>query len=118
MTGAGSSSDQRFTKDQRLRKRSEFLAVQREGRRIHFPDLVVLVLPNQGARRMGVTVSGKVGGAVTRNRVKRLLREAWRRQRQTLPQAHDYVFIARRSAAGASYQRLAAQLHKLPRKLV
>lgn len=67
--------------------------------------LVVLYLPGQGTSgsRFGVTVSRKVGGAVVRNRVKRWLREAIRRQRQGLLGTWDVVFVALPQSAAAGY---------------
>ena len=55
---------------------------------------------------MGLTVSRKVGNAVTRNRVKRWLREVWRHHRDALPDSVDVVLIARPSAADAGLDRL------------
>ena len=61
----GSGRDARFRKSDRLRKRWEYLAVQRRGRKIHLQDLLVIILPRQGDRRMGITVSSKVGEGTT-----------------------------------------------------
>jgi ribonuclease P protein component len=109
--------DQRFGREERLRKRREFLAVQGGGRKIHLPHLLVIIRPNQGRRRIGITVSAKVGGAVERNRIKRLLREVWRRDRELLPQALDFVFIAKKNATAATFEGLRAQLADLARRL-
>jgi ribonuclease P protein component len=83
----------------RILKGAEFDRVFRGGARAGDDLLVVNVLPN-GLRhpRLGLAVGKGVGGAVVRNRVKRLLREAFRLRREDLPPSHDLVVVAK--AAG------------------
>src|SRR5687768_13196005 len=79
-----------FRKDERLRRRSEFLRAQREGRRFATEHFLFFVFDAAGeALRLGITVSRKVGGAVQRNRVKRLVREVYRRNKSLFPRARD-----------------------------
>lgn len=61
---------------------------------------------------MGITVSGKVGNSVIRNRIKRQVREFFRRRRAALAPAVDYLVIARQSAVGLPSDRLDAELVK------
>lgn len=95
----------------RVRKRREFLAVQRAGRRLparHF--LVLEMLAGAGPARLGITVTRKVGNAVERNRVKRAVREAFRRTRSRLADGSALVVIAREGAAALGAVRTAREL--------
>ena len=71
--------------------------------------------PGQG-RKLGCTVSRKVGGAVARNRVKRYLREVYRVHRCKLPDDVHFVFIARPAAAALNYHECAAAIRQLLEK--
>ena len=119
MCSAGDVSEgQTFAKADRLRKRREFLEVQHEGRKIHSRDLLILVCSRADtSQRVGITVSTKVGGAVQRNRVKRVLREVWRRHHRVLPEGLDVVMIAKRTAVDATLAELTVQFEELGRRL-
>jgi ribonuclease P protein component len=118
VTRVGSALDQRFGKEQRLRKRHQYRRVQGAGRKIHLRDLLVFAESNGLERsRVGITVSAKVGGAVTRNRLKRVLREGWRRERAGFPPGYDIVIVAKRSAAQSHHADLVQQLRELRRRL-
>lgn len=76
--------------------------------------LVLYQLPNQEKEnRTGFVVSKKVGNAVTRNRVKRLFREAYRLHAADLVQGKDLVFIARPQAAKLDYQQAATAMKQI-----
>jgi ribonuclease P protein component len=101
---------------QRLRRRGEFAAAVRGGRRASRGVLVVHVLtPRSGAdparsTRAGFVVSKAVGGAVVRNQVKRRLRHLIRDRLAALPAGTDVVVRALPGAADHPYHRLADDL--------
>ena len=77
--------------------------------------MLVAPTPATARARLGVTVSRKVGNAVVRNRVKRRIREWFRRDGQTLVAGRDIVVIARSSAAGLSGTAASAELCRIAR---
>ncbi|HTE49967.1 MAG TPA: ribonuclease P protein component [Kofleriaceae bacterium] len=103
----------RFPRSGRLRKRPEFVVVQSTGKKVHTEYFLVLVR-REGTGRVGITVTKKTGNAVTRNRVKRQVREYVRQARWQdgawLPPGRDVVIIAKHASAGRSYAELAADL--------
>ena len=106
---------QRLPRSLRIRRRYEYLALQRVARRVTTPNFVVLFQPRTEApSRLGITVTRRVGNAVERNYVKRRVREWFRRHRLRLgPSATDMVVIARAGAPQLSYAQIASQLEKL-----
>jgi len=113
------AASQRLPKSERLLRRSEFLRVQNHGRKLHTDAFLVFALPTGQARaRIGVTVSKKVGNAVQRNRVKRLLREVYRRNKSAMPERLDVVFVAKQKAAGLPYAAVEEQFRTACRQLV
>jgi ribonuclease P protein component len=84
----------------RLSRSAEFERVYRQGRSVSNRHLVLYSFPNEAVERprLGLSVSRKVGGAVERNHVKRLLREAFEGVEENVSGGHDVVVVARPEA--------------------
>ncbi len=83
-----------FPKKKRLASNRQFKAVLDHGRRVGDHLLTLYMAPNPcGYPRLGVSVGKSSGNAVVRNRLKRLLREAFRQSQHQIPQDFDYVLM-------------------------
>ena len=79
-----------------LRKTGEFNQVYRRGQRLRGNGFALIYLPgDQSGSRLGISVHRKVGNAVHRNRIKRIVRETFRLHREIFPQSSDIVFTVR-----------------------
>jgi ribonuclease P protein component len=97
------SSYQGLKKADRLEQKAEFDRAYKQGKRLfgHF-FVAYLLAREEGPLRLGVVASRKVGKAVERSRAKRLLREAFRKNRPAVSVSADVVLIARSSINEAS----------------
>ena len=100
-----------FGKEERIRRRADFLRISRDGARYQTRHFRLSICPNSlPHRRLGITVAKRVGSAVERNRVKRLLREFFRRNKLKLPASTDIVVVAKEGAAGLNLWQLIDEL--------
>lgn len=111
----------------RLKQRRDFLRVQQSGHKHHVRNFLVFVAPRpEDAKlelatevaadkptRLGITVTRKIGNAVARNRIKRLVREVFRRNRSRLPEGLDLVWVAKQQAAQVEYADVVADFEAL-----
>lgn len=101
----------------RLRTDAQFKRVRGAGRSWANPLAVLYVLPNEeGVTRVGFSVGKRVGKAVTRNRVKRLLREAVRVRLPVITPGYDLVFIARSPIVDAPFSEVDGAVDELLRR--
>ena len=93
---------------ERLRSRAEFDRLFRRGERVEAPAFVLLWRREPGPRAVGFAVGRRLGGSVVRNRARRRLREAYRRQRGLVPtEGIRLCFIARQGALTCAFGQLA-----------
>ena len=105
---------QSFGKKERIRKRSQYLDIYRGGGRVHSNNFIVILNPNpSGEKRLGVAVSKRVGNAAQRNRIKRLLKEFFRLNKDGLPDSKDMVIIAKKDVSSLKYYAVCLELADL-----
>ena len=93
--------------------RTEFLRAMAQGRRLHSRHFGITLVPGPAGRpRLGLVVTKRLGKAVRRNRVKRLLREFFRRHKDQLP-PEDLVIMAKKGAADLDYQQVLDELSRV-----
>jgi ribonuclease P protein component len=107
-----------FKKEDRILKRSEFLELTQSGRKLQNDCVIAFFAPGRYNRpRLGITVTRKVGSAAQRNRIKRLIREYFRLNRQHLKQNRDINIVAKPKAADLSSEKVFSALQDLFEKI-
>ena len=109
--GASVGRSEAFPRRYRLGGNRNYRYVYRRGKSYPSRNLVLIHLKGRDLK-IGFSVSGKVGNAVTRNRIRRCLREAVRRLRAEM-KCGKYVFIARTSIVGVPHEAVTRELKKL-----
>lgn len=111
-------------KKRKLRKNVEFRTVYRRGRSFSNNLLVLYVYKNSRNRlqegdiynKVGISVSKKVGKSVVRSRVKRLIKESYRLNSDSLKSGYDFVFVARTALKGRKYRDVESAMINLFKK--
>ena len=101
--------NERLTSRERIRKKRDFASIYRYGSRYRGRYYTLVYRPNAlGCSRLGVVVSKKVGPAVTRNGVKRRMRELFRRNKGLFTESMDLIIVARPEIVDLGFAELEA----------
>jgi ribonuclease P protein component len=101
-----------FRPHEKIRRRSDFQQVYDRGAKVHGRYCTVFMLPVAGSvGRLGIAATKKLGGAVQRNRAKRLIREVFRQNK--IAPGYDVVIVPKRELLDASLTALEAEYRKL-----
>jgi len=100
-----------FGRENRISKRVDFW--KDRGRRKRFDTehfMVILRKNNKDVKRLGLVVGKKVGGAVSRNRIKRLVREFFRVNKENMPESSDLIVLAKENIDIKGYREVFEEL--------
>jgi ribonuclease P protein component len=105
-------------KKNRIKKNEDFQKVFKHGKSMANRQFVIYMLgqPEEKEFRLGLSVSKKIGNAVTRNRIKRLVRQVFLEEKDSLKTGIDYIVIARKPASEMDYHEVKSSLLHLFRK--
>lgn len=96
----------------RLKKNADFSRVFQKGKSVANRQFVLYILPKEGQAHfhIGLSVSKRIGNAVTRNRIKRIMRELFMQLEEDLHAHYDYVLIARKPTAEMDFHTMKKSL--------
>ena len=111
-------SSNTYTKKERLLKRIEYVRLSNSEKKIHSSHFIVVTGTNRLKRtRIGITVTKRVGNAVTRNRIKRLVREFFRNNKNKIKENLDINIIAKMSVKSVPTEKVFKSLNDIFEKL-
>jgi ribonuclease P protein component len=100
-----------YGREHRISRTADFWKDRRKRKKFdteHF--LLILRKNNKDARRLGLVVGRKVGGAVSRNRIKRLIREFFRLNKEKIPESSDLIVLAKKDISIKGYREVFDEL--------
>ena len=102
----------KFRSHERIRRRTDFKQVYEHGARVHGRYSTLFILPNTLAvGRLGIAATKKLGGAVRRNRAKRLIREVFRHNK--IASGFDVIVVPKRELLNATLSVLEADYRRI-----
>ena len=106
--------DKTLSKHEKIHKKNDYATIYKKGTRSYSNHFTIIRYRNpSGGRRIGITVSRKVGNAVRRNRIKRLIREFFRLNKARLSESQDIVIIGKKGTPHLYYQDIRHELEGL-----
>ncbi len=107
-----------FNRTKGLKKDSDFRKVYKHGKSFANKHLVMYILDNKSdSTRVGISVSKKVGKAITRNKIRRRIKEAYRLNiDEKVKNGYDLVFIARVAVKDVDYKNIEKSMNHLMKK--
>lgn len=103
-----------FRPHEHIRQRAEFQQIYERGAKMHSRYAIVFILPTERAwSRLGIAATKKLGGAVVRNRAKRLIREAFRLCKIDGATGLDIVVVPKRELLDASLNALETEYRSI-----
>ncbi|MDK2933572.1 MAG: ribonuclease protein component [Clostridiales bacterium] len=101
-----------------LTENKQFKWIYKKGNSLANNLLVIYFFNNSlSVNRLGITVNKKVGKAVVRNRVRRLIKESYRLKEQYIKEGYDIIFVSRVQAREASYKQISGAMHDLLKRV-
>ena len=89
-----------------IKSNQKFRFLYRKGKTLANPYLALYAFPNkQNKNMLGITVNKKIGKAVVRNRIKRLIKESYRLSEDRIKDGYDIIVVSRFKMAGADFKR-------------
>jgi ribonuclease P protein component len=110
--------DESFSRRHRLTKSSDFKRIFSRGKRTATPLFVIYSLRNHLTySRLGIQVKSRIGTAVRRNRIKRMVREVFRKMKEEWKEPHDMIFIAEKGIAGIPFRLFETEFQQIWKRL-
>jgi ribonuclease P protein component len=100
-----------FTKEERLQRAEDFSRTRKKGKKTTTKNLFIYtVLNDKGIRRLGLSVSKRVGHSPKRARTKRLLREFFRQNKDLFPKSTDILIVVKSGSTLKNYESVKTQI--------